>query len=320
MEEGIKDDALMYQEFPPTEDYAFILSGTGYFSNARCTDAVKIAKKERFDCYRYSFGVNFQDTEVIKSNERMATLKVWEEPVDTAYYVIGADPAYGSSDWADRFCIQVFRCYADGLEQVASFATSELNTYQFAWVICHLAGAYKNSTLNLEVNGPGQAVINEIKNLKRMAANMTGGMGRGLLDVYANMSNYIWRRNDSMSGISNSIGWLTTSASKERMLSYMKDYFERGMMSIVDLDTIEEMKTIVRDGGSIEASGRNKDDRVIATGLACAAFAEQVQPRLIAQKLTKAVSQSMDDMTPEEVGVGRNVSNYLKGIGMYGAE
>jgi hypothetical protein len=28
----------------------------------------------------------------------------------------------------------------------------------------------------------------------------------------------------------------------------------------------------------------------------------------------------MDDMTPEEVGVGRNVSNYLKGIGMYGAE
>jgi hypothetical protein len=32
--------------------------------------------------YRYTFGVNFQDTEVIKSTERLATLKVWEEPVD----------------------------------------------------------------------------------------------------------------------------------------------------------------------------------------------------------------------------------------------
>lgn len=320
MEEGIKDDALMYQEFPPTEDYAFILSGTGYFSNARCTDAVKTAKKERFDCYRYTFGVNFQDTEVIKSNERMATLKIWEEPVDKAYYVIGADPAYGSSDWADRFCIQVFRCYADRLEQVAAFATSELNTYQFAWVICHLAGAYKNSTLNLEVNGPGQAVINEIKNLKRQAAHMVGDMGRGLMDVYAGMSNYIWRRNDSMSGISNSIGWLTTSASKERMLSYFKDYFERNMMTIRDLDTIEEMKTIVRDGGSIEASGRNKDDRVMATGLAAAAYAEQVQPKLIAMRFTKALSESQEKQTPEEIGVGKNVSSYLKGIGMYGID
>jgi len=316
--EGIKDDSLMYQEFPPTEDYAFVMTGSSFFSNARCTDAVKKIKRTACDYYRYSFGVNFQDTEVIKSTERLATLKVWEEPVDTAYYVIGADPAYGSSDWADRFCIQVYRVYADGMEQVASFATSEMNTYQFAWVIAHLAGAYKNSTLNLEINGPGQAVINELRNLKRQAAAMGSAMGKDLMDVYANMQNYIWRRNDTLGGISNSIGWLTTSATKERMLTYMKDFFERGMMDIYDMDTIEEMKTMVRDGGSIEASGRNKDDRVIASALACAAFAEQVQPRLIAQKITRTVSRVQDDFTPEQLTVGRNVSDYLKRIGVYG--
>jgi len=316
--EGIKDDSLMYQEFPPTEDYAFVMTGTSFFSNARCTDAVKKLKKIPYQSYRYSFGVNFHDTEVLKSTERLATLKVWEEPVDTAYYVIGADPAYGSSDWADRFCIQVFRVYADGLEQVASFATSEMNTYQFAWVICHLAGAYKNSTLNLEVNGPGQAVINEMRNLKRQASAMGTALGKDLMDVYGNMQNYIWRRNDTLGGMSNSIGWLTTSATKERMLTYMKDYFERGMMDIYDMDTIEEMKTTIRDGSSIEASGRNKDDRVIATALACAAYAEQVQPRLISQKLTKRVSRVQDDFTPEQLTVGRNVSDYLKRIGVYG--
>jgi hypothetical protein len=316
--EGIKDDSLMYQEFPPTEDYAFVMTGSSFFSNARCTDAVKKIKRTACDYYRYSFGVNFQDTEVIKSTERLATLKVWEEPVDTAYYVIGADPAYGSSDWADRFCIQVYRVYADGMEQVASFATSEMNTYQFAWVIAHLAGAYKNSTLNLEINGPGQAVINELRNLKRQAAAMGSAMGKDLMDVYANMQNYIWRRNDTLGGISNSIGWLTTSATKERMLTYMKDFFERGMMDIYDMDTIEEMKTMVRDGGSIEASGRNKDDRVIASALACAAFAEQVQPRLIAQKITRTISRVQDDFTPEQLTVGRNVSDYLKRIGVYG--
>ena len=316
--EGIKDESLMYQEFPPTEDYAFIMTGTSFFSNARCTDAAKIAKKLEFDCYRYVMGANFPDTEVIPSTERMATLKIWEEPIDTAYYVIGADPAYGSSDWADRFCIQVYRCYSDGMEQVAEFATSEMNTYQFAWVIAHLAGAYKNSTLNLEVNGPGQAVINELKNLKRQAVAIGGAMGRSLMDVYGNMQNYLWRRNDTLSGPSNSIGWLTTSATKERMLSYMKDYFERSMMAVYSMDLLEEMKTIVRDGGSIQATGRNKDDRVIASALAVAAYAEQLQPRLINQKLSRAISRGQQDKTPEQIAVGRNVSDYLKKIGVYG--
>jgi hypothetical protein len=319
MAEGIKDDALMYQEFPPTEDYAFIMTGTSFFSNARCTDAMKLAKKIDHDNYRYVMGVNFQDTEVKPSTEKMGTLKVWEEPVDTAYYVIGADPAYGSSDWADRFCIQVFRCYADGMEQVAEFASPEMNTYQFAWVIAHLAGAYKNSTVNLEVNGPGQAVINEMNNLKRQAVALGGKVAKDLLDVLGSMQNYIWRRNDTMGGLSNSIGFLTTAATKERMMNYMKDLFERGMLAIYSEETIEEMKTIVRDGGSIEASGRNKDDRVIATALACVAFSEQVQPRLINMKYTREVARAQDEKTAEQVAVGRSVANYLKAIGVYGA-
>jgi hypothetical protein len=318
MLEGIKDDSLMYQEFPPTEDYAFVMTGTSFFSNSRCTDAMKIAKKIDCDHYRYAMGVNFQDTEVLKSTERLSTLKIWEDPIDTAYYVIGADPAYGSSDWADRFCIQVFRCYSDGMEQVAEFATSELNTYQFAWVIAHLAGAYKNSTLNLEVNGPGQAVLNEIKNLRRQAASMGNAMGKSLMDVYGSMSNYIWRRNDTMGGISNSLGWLTTAATKERMMSYTKDLFERQMLDVYSVDTIEEMKTIIRDGASIEASGRNKDDRVMAMALACAAYSEQVQPQLIQRKLSRKVSRELEAKTPEQLSVGKGVSNYLKAIGVYG--
>ena len=95
----------MYQEFPPTEDYAFVMTGTSFFSTARCTDAMKESKRQAFIPYRFSMGANFEDTQLIQSTERLATLKIWEEPVSTAYYVIGADPAYGSSDWADRFCI-----------------------------------------------------------------------------------------------------------------------------------------------------------------------------------------------------------------------
>jgi len=317
--EGIKDDALMMQDFPPTAEYAFIMTGTSFFSNARCTDAVKKAKTTTPDYYRYVMGAYFQDTEVVKSTERLATLKVWEEPVDNGYYVIGADPAYGSSDWADRFCIQVYRCYADGLDQVAEFNTSELNTYQFAWVIAHLAGAYKNSTLNLEVNGPGQAVINELRNLKRQATAMVSQQGRDLMNVLAHMSNYIWRRNDTLGSVSNSIGWMTTTQSKERMLSYFKDYFERGMMTVNSIDLIDEMKSVVRDQGSIAAYGRGKDDRVIAAALASAAYAEQVQPRLVNARISRQVSQKQQDLTPEQLAITGGVGNYLKKIGVYGA-
>jgi hypothetical protein len=315
MNEGIKDEALMYQEFPPTEDYAFIMTGSSFFSHARCTDQAKVAKQLLPRFYRFSMGQYFEDTELINSTERMATLKVWEEPIENAYYVIGADPAYGSSDWADRFCIQIYRCYADGLDQVAEFATSELNTYQFAWVVCYLAGAYKNSTLNLEVNGPGQAVINEMRNLKRQAQTMEPRKARGLMDVLSHMQHYLWRRNDSLGGVSNSLGYLTTHSSKERMLNYFKDYFERGMMNVYSMDLLEEMKSVVRDQGSIAAYGRNKDDRVIATALACVAFAEQLMPRLLQMRMTR--DRKEEAITPVQVPVvDKQINNYLKAIGV----
>ena len=315
LNEGLKDEALMYQEFPPTEDYAFIMTGSSFFSHTRCTDQAKVAKKLLPRYYRFSMGQYFEDTELIQSTERMGTLTLWEEPIDNAYYVIGADPAYGSSDWADRFCIQIYRAYADGLDQVAEFATSEINTYQFAWIICYLAGAYKNSTLNLEVNGPGQAVINEMRNLRRQAQTMEPKKARQLDDVLSHMQHYLWRRNDSLGGVSNSLGYLTTHSSKERMLNYFKDYFERGMMNVYSMDLLEEMKSVVRDGGSIAAYGRNKDDRVIATALACVAYAEQLMPRLMQMRMTRARKE--EAVTPvQEPIMDRQINNYLKALGV----
>ena len=314
--EGLKDESLMYQEFPPTEDYAFIMTGSSFFSTARCTDAMKVAKRIEANYFRFSMGANFQDTELLKSNARLSTMTIWEEPVPQGYYVIGADPAYGSSDWADRFCVQVYRCYADGLDQVAEFCTSELNTFQFAWVICYLAGAYRNSTLNLEVNGPGQAVINEMRNLKRQATSMGGQEGKSLHDVLGNMQHYLWRRNDNFGNVSNSIGWVTTHNSKERMLNYFKDYFERNMLQVYSTELLDEMKGIVRDQGTIAAYGRGKDDRVIASALACAAYAEQVQPRLIAMRLTREQKANQDGSESAEVAqVQKQVGNYLKALG-----
>ena len=86
------------------------------------------------------------------------------------------------------------------------------------------------------------------------------------------------------------------------------------------MDTLEEMKGIVRENGFIGAPGRGKDDRVIAAALATIAWAEQVQPRLIGMRLSKEMSLKQDEYTPEQLAVGKNVSNYLKMIGVYGGK
>lgn len=146
---------------------------------------------------------------------------------------------------------------------------------------------------------------------------MGGQEARNLYSVLANMQHYLWRRNDSMGGISNSIGWVTTHSSKERMLNYFKDYFERGMLTVKSVDLLDEMKGIVRDQGTIAAYGRGKDDRVIASALACAAFAEQLQPRLLAERVTRVQKEAQDQsgVNPEAAQVQRQVGNYLKALG-----
>lgn len=114
------------------------------------------------------------------------------------------------------------------------------------------------------------------------------------------------------------MGWVTTAGTKERMLSYFKDYFERGMMAVRSMELLDEMKSLVREGSSIAAYGRNKDDRVMATGLASAAFAEQVQPRLIQQRVTRHTQEVTQKALENGDLVNQNVANYLKRIGMYG--
>jgi hypothetical protein len=76
------------------------------------------------------------------------------------------------------------------------------------------------------------------------------------------------------------------------------------------------MKTIVREDGFLGAPGRNKDDRVIASALAVVAWAEQVQPRLIANYITREKQAIDADKSSQDLFIGRNVSDYLSKIGM----
>jgi hypothetical protein len=312
------DELMMMQEYPPTEDHAFVATGSQFFSAQRLSQEFRRIKQEKKPrCFRIDIKNTFTDTELVICPERAATLKVWEEPNPQGVYVLGADPAYGSSDWADRFVISVWRAYADKLVQVAEFCDHELNTYSFAWVMAYLAGAYEPCTVNLEINGPGQAVLNELNNLKKQA--YVGGVhsreARSLFNVVKNMQSYIYRRVDSMSG-SGALHWQTTFNTKERMMNALKDYFERGLLEPRSVDLVDEMKGIVRVGGSAPAAqGRAKDDRVIGAALATVAWNDMLRMRLMQQGATHQRVSESQSITATHHGAQRAVSNYLKNIG-----
>jgi hypothetical protein len=213
---------------------------------------------------------------------------------------------------------------------VAEFCTPEITTYKFAWVICYLAGAYKNSMVNLEINGPGEAVLGEIDNLRRQAS-MLGSKptGKALRDVLGHMKYFLYKKLDSPFGGA-VYHWQTTSQTKERAMNSYRDLVERNIAVVHSKRLASEMKIIVReDDGFLGASGRGKDDCTIASAIATENYVRFFVSKLKQMGVTwgkeRERREKMEVLgraeTAQESAIRRSVGNYLEGIGMkYGPE
>ena len=280
LNDEIKDENLMKQNFPMHEEEAFILSGSNFFSTDLLTDLHKSVMKLKYTGFNFVFRDRFEDCDVKEAHPRHASLRIWEFPKRGGVYVLGADPAYGASENNDRSCIQVFRCYADKLEQVAEFCSPLCDTYQFAYICAYLSGAYgpahgSLSMLNLEINGPGQAVKQELNNMKRNISDAGGATGE-MRDFIGSVRSYLYRRVDSV-GKSFALDWKTNIDSKERMMNALNDALARQLLVLKSVDMVEEMRTVIRENGSITHAGHTHDDRVIAAALAAVAYSDYMR-------------------------------------------
>ena len=319
------NETMMLQEHPWLPEQAFQLSGSAFFTLSKLEEIEKTIEQEELPAsYTFRFAEDFANVAMVPTIERNATLTIWEEPVKDGYYAVGADPAYGSSSWKDQFCIQVYRCYADRIEQVAEFCTTELRTDLFAWVICYLCGIYHNSILNLEMNGPGQQVYQEMQTLQRIAAltPQTSDVS-GMYSFLNGVKAYLYKRLDTFAG-----GvvphWITTDKTKERMMSAMRDSTENGQMIHHSMDLIAEARTVVREDGTIASPGRKKDDRVIGAALAIMPWVSSIKMKLwqmgetyerVKEREARLRAQNREE-TPVENATDRTVRSFLKSIGV----
>ena len=271
-DEFSNDDSMMDQEFPWTEGDAFQATGSQYFTTDSLGKALKYAKEQPYKRYRYKFTRDWKETQVVGApHDPRAELRIWEDASKFGYYSVGCDPAYGSSDEADRHVISVWRGYADCLVQVAEWCSHLDSTYQTAWVLAHLAGFYgiNESRVILEINGPGKAVFQELQLVQQQLRELKpGDDDYSLRGVLNNIRSYYYKRIDSLGGGDLVYHYATTSQLKPGLMGRFKDSLELGRLIIRSVPLLEEMRRIVNDEGYISAEGAYKDDRVMAAALA----------------------------------------------------
>lgn len=291
---GFEASALQKQEDPWTEEEAFQQTGSTFFANESLKDQSERWVSSKYKKYMFLGGVEFSDMKVYPAETtRNIELKVWEEPQPDGVYVLGVDPAYGENENNDRSSIQVLRCYADGIDQVAEYAYPMQITKHFAWIIAGLMSWYGNETNSevhyiLELNGPGNDVLKELRNLKFQLDNAYAPLAeQGVRDIFKNVRQFFYTRPDAVMSGTNTLHWKTSASNKVPIMEGLRSVVTNGQFHARSADLLQEMKTVTRDGDSIAAEGNLKDDRVLAAALAVHYWELKVRRQLIVSKRTR---------------------------------
>lgn len=318
------------QEQPSTEEEAWQMTGSIFFNQEKLTEQANTNASKKYSSYMFSTGIEFTDMRTYPAaNPRSIELKVWEEPDPESVYVVSADVAYGLSDKNDRSSIQVLRCYADCVEQVAEYAHPLIGTRPFAWVTLALAGWYAGESadvyLIVEQNGPGVAVWDEIDHLKTHLpfGYQPPEVTSGLANVLRNVRTYVSIRQDSLSG-SKRWNWTTSHGtgqnSKIRLMERCRDFTENGMLRIRSLSALEEMRSITREGESIGAAGSKKDDRVMSLALGVRCWEDRVRRMMSARNRTRDNELAKRRQTIQDLAKLYNQNQFQSFLAVKGVE
>lgn len=282
------DQSAMDQEMPWTEEDAFVSTGKSFFTNPVLTDAMRQAKRSLCLPFIMRLTDRFEDTRLQACAIDRAELKIWQKPSKFGTYTIGADPIFGTSADQANGVIHVSRCYSDGIEQVAEYAAPTVSTYQFAWVLAFLAGLYKNVTIQLEINGPGVVVLQELGQLRQKLATFSPEQDPDMRNCLLYMKEYLYRRADSLtSGVLRQ--WKSSEEAREQLLHKFRDGLQSKRMIIRSLMCLDEAKSVqITEDGYICAPSGKRDDRVFGGALAYWCWDEQVRNQLAGAGMTRA--------------------------------
>jgi len=231
-------------------------------------------------------------------------LLIWEQPLKGFSYTIGCDPSEGIGE--DNAVIEVLNAHTG--EQAAEFVSSNVSPDILAGYLLEIGKFYNNAYIVLEVNNHGFSVRDKIK---------TKYMNLYRRETFDKRTN----------SYTEAIGWKTTQITKPLLVDSLEEAVRTEDIKIHSEDLIKEMKTFVRTDGENKkgfgAEGDNKDDRVIAIGLALQGIRhlpKMKKPESIAEKQLKEFiyKKQLERDFPNQPGYTRKrLANYrIRGRGI----
>lgn len=205
-------------------------------------------------------------------HDRAGPVKIWEEPAPRRRYVIGADVSESKQrdvgtvkfkpgqnverpDYQAAVVLELESC-----RHVASFRGYQ-PPYDYAESLAALGTWYNDARLAVEINGPGLSVI------ERLVRNIH------YPSMYRNQT-FAWVDTDDPHA--NTWGWRTTQQSRHMLIGRIHQAIKDGLQTL-DARLVLELRTMqfAKDGVP-RAMNRDKDDMVMALGIALQARSEQL--------------------------------------------
>jgi hypothetical protein len=237
------------RENPATEEEAFALSGTYFFTEKSRNDYDAIKKEGKRGFLYYKGNANLADTTVDfeYSKDPLSPVEMFEAPQRGEEYAMGVDPAYGMG--RDYSAILVLN---KQLKVCATFYSNEVPIDLFTDEVVKMGKLYNNARLNLETTGPGN------------------GMMFRLRKMYKNW--WLWEKWDSPDKRKRmqSIGFDATNRAVSAIDNLLTWVFNSGQLKTTSIDLINEMQVYQYDNTMDRgmASPGEHDDLMRALGLA----------------------------------------------------
>lgn len=174
---------------------------------------------------------------------------IWELPLPGFKYVLGVDSSEGLGK--DNACIQVLNAHTGN--QAAEFATPHIPPDQLGNYVIEIGRMYNNALVVPEINSSGISLVDHIK------TKYYNIYKREVFDKRAKETREV-------------LGWRTTGTSKPILVNDLEEAVREEYIQVNSEEVLKEMQTFVRTAETghqgFGAEGTNKDDRVIALGLA----------------------------------------------------
>lgn len=238
----------LMQEYPTTQEEAFLSTGQTYFSTAKVAELISVAEKG----IKGELG-NDDKGNVIFNAVSTGSLEVFKKPEVGIKYIIGGDTAEGLAHGD----FQVLYVINHKTEECDAIYRSHVAPDELATEAYKLGKFYNWALLGIEVNKDGLWVNDALEKL-------------GYINLY-----YRKVFDDITQKVTKFFGWKTTSATRPFALAALKAVVFRKDKGF-PTQILDEMFTFVRNAkGKPEAMDKKHDDCIMAAAIGYAILGEQ---------------------------------------------